>query len=65
MKLHNVNVDVIRETIDRGKDEASTIRFPLNVSGRWQAEEGKPQFTGKKNHLRNVSPSCFWQDRQI
>lgn len=44
--MHNVNVDALRETVSKTKDDASVSRFPLNVNGHWQVEEDKPQFAG-------------------
>lgn len=44
--MHNVDVDALEGTVATATADASAVRQPVSLSGEWQTEEGRPQFTG-------------------
>lgn len=44
--MHNVKVEAIKDTIEKGRTDPGALRQPVNLSGEWQVEEGQPQFRG-------------------
>ena len=44
--MHNVNVNALEQTIENGRNDSKALRQPVNLTGEWQIEQGRPQFTG-------------------
>jgi len=46
MGLNNVNLEQLNQTVEGAKADPAKARRVTRVEGRWNLEEGKPQFTG-------------------
>jgi uncharacterized OsmC-like protein len=44
--VHNVDVDSLMRTVETGRNDPSTVRQSVDLSGTWQTVEGAPQFQG-------------------
>ena len=45
-RMHNVDVTALEESASRASADPAAVRQPVELSGDWQAEEGRPQFRG-------------------
>lgn len=45
--MHNVRVDSILDTAEKGKADPNVLRQPVELSGEWQTRDGAPQFQGR------------------
>ena len=46
MGLNNVNLEQLNQTVEGAKADPAKAKRVTRVEGRWNLEEGKPQFTG-------------------
>jgi len=46
MGLNNVNVERLNKTIEEAKADPAKAKRVTRVEGRWNLQDGKPQFTG-------------------
>lgn len=44
--MHNVDLDSLRQTIERGTADPAALRQPVELTGEWQTHAGAPQFRG-------------------
>ena len=44
--MHNVNLDRIRETQRKAKDDATAAMIKVDMKGDWRTDSSKPQFGG-------------------
>lgn len=42
--MHNVNVEALKETIEKANEDASSVRQPVVFDGDWQTQDGAAQF---------------------
>jgi uncharacterized OsmC-like protein len=42
--MHNVNIEALKHTIDKAKNDPGAVRNRVEFDGEWQTQQGAPQF---------------------